>query len=44
MLNGIFKIAMKNNIIDKDISLYLEINNKKSYVREKYIFDNDLIK
>lgn len=35
---------MKNNIIDKDISLYLEINNKKSYVREKYIFDNDLIK
>lgn len=37
LLNGIYNLAMKNNIVDKDISQLLETSNTKAFVR-KFIF------
>lgn len=43
LLNGVYELAMKNNIVDKDISQLLEISKKKAYTREVGIFPNELI-
>lgn len=44
LLTGIYEIALKNNIIDKDISQFLEINQRKSENRPVEIFGIETIK
>ena len=44
LLTGIYEIALKNNIIDKDISQFLEINQRKSENRFVEIFGIETIK
>ena len=44
LLNGVYDLAMKNNIVDKDISKLLEINHTPSYTREKGVFSRETIK
>lgn len=43
LLNGVYKLAMKNNIVDKDISQLLEINHTRAYSKKTFIFDRELI-
>ena len=43
LLNGVYDLAMKNNIVDKDISKLLEINRTPSYTREKGVFSHETI-
>ena len=44
LLNKIYKMAMKNNIVDKDISELLEISQKKSVTRPVKVIDIKTIK
>lgn len=44
LLRGVYELAIKNNIVDKDISSLLDINRTPSYTREKGIFDLETIK
>lgn len=41
---GVYKIAMKNNIVDKDISQLLETSKFKTIQYNRDIFTNDIIK
>ena len=44
LLNKIYKMAMKNNIVDKGISELLEISQKKSVTRPVKVIDIKTIK
>ena len=44
LLNKIYKMAMKNNIVGKDISELLEISQKKSVTRPVKVIDIKTIK
>lgn len=44
IITGVYQLAMKNNIIDKDISILLETSNFKVSTIDRSVFDRELIK
>lgn len=44
ILKGLYTVALKNNIVDKDISTLLETNKIANYKKETSIYNNELVK
>ena len=44
ILKGLYAVALKNNIVDKDISPLLETNKIANYKKETSIYNNELVK